>query len=67
MAAPLNNHYFYGKINSLYLIGTVVQNFERTRELCFFLSLLLLFLIKLKISNLFAVAGTMSEGHLITL
>jgi hypothetical protein len=58
MAVPFPGHYFYGKISSLYLIGTDVQNIERTREL---------FLIKLKTSNLFAVAGNMSEGHSITL
>ena len=43
-AVPFAHHYFYGKINYLYLIGTVVQNFERTRELCFFFISAIIFL-----------------------
>lgn len=37
MTVPFDDHYFYGELNSLYLIGSVLQKFERTREVCFYL------------------------------
>jgi hypothetical protein len=37
MALTFDDHYFYGRIRYLYLIGTVVQNFERILKLCFYI------------------------------